>query len=96
MPLMEYFFPMISLFLLGLLVFSGSSVMTYLNEKIHFVVVVIPMVTFGVIYSIIANITNLLPAIVTMSTLLSLFGIWVVKALRSSKQLTGNIEKQPN
>ncbi|MCM3616584.1 hypothetical protein M3936_03210 [Sutcliffiella horikoshii] len=76
---MEYLFPVIALFLLGMLVFSGSSIMAYLNGNVPFVLVILTMGIFGIIYSLIAKITELLPAIITMSTLLSLLGLWVVK-----------------
>jgi hypothetical protein len=91
---MEYLFPVIALFLLGLLVVSGSGMIAYLNEEIHFVGVILPMVAFGVIFSILTKTTSLLPAIITMSTLLSLLGIWTVKAFRSTKDLPKDINKQ--
>ncbi|KMJ58348.1 hypothetical protein AB685_10640 [Bacillus sp. LL01] len=82
---MEILFPVIALFLLGMLVFSGSGIMAFLNKNVHFVSVILTMVTFGTLYSVIANITAFLPAIITMSTVLSLLGIWVVNNFRSAK-----------
>lgn len=91
---MEYLFPVIALFLLGMLVFSGSGIMAYLNKKVHFVSVILTMVTFGTLYSVIAKITTFLPAIITMSTLLSLLGIWVVNNLRTARVAQRELEKQ--
>ncbi len=91
---MEYLFPMIALFLLGMLVFSGGGLMAYLNKKVHFVSVILTMVSFGVLYSLIAKLTNLLPAIITMSTILSLLGIWVVNNYRTVKVPPKELDKQ--
>lgn len=91
---MEYLFPMIALFLLGMLVFSGGGLMAYLNKKVHFVSVILTMVSFGIFYSLIARITDLLPAIITMSTVLSLLGIWVVNNYRTVKMTAKELDKQ--
>ncbi|TYS70889.1 hypothetical protein FZC76_03045 [Sutcliffiella horikoshii] len=91
---MEYLFPMIALFLLGMLVFSGGSLMAYLNKNVHFVSVILTMVSFGIFYSLIARITDLLPAIITMSTVLSLLGIWVVNNYRTVKMAAKELNKQ--
>ncbi|KPB04272.1 hypothetical protein [Bacillus sp. CHD6a] len=91
---MEYLFPMIALFLLGMLVFSGGGLMAYLNNKVHFVSVILTMVSFGILYSLFARLTDLLPAIITMSTVLSLFGIWVVNNYRTVKIAAKELEKQ--
>ncbi len=91
---MEYLFPVIALFLLGMLVFSGGSLMAYLNKKVHFVSVILTMVSFGILYSLIARITDWLPAIITMSTVLSLLGIWVVNNYRTVKMSPKELDKQ--
>ncbi|WP_078381209.1 hypothetical protein [Sutcliffiella halmapala] len=93
---MEYFIPVFSFILLGVLVFSGSSVLTFLNKKVHFVVVIIPMVSVAVIYSMIADLTNLLPILITMTTILSLLGNYIVKSIPSTKRLTEDLNKQTN
>lgn len=93
---MEYFLSVFSFMLLGVLVFSGSSILTYFNKNIHFVVIIIPMVSIAVIYSMIADLTNLLPILITMSTVLSLLGNWTVRTIQSTKRLTENLNKQTN
>ncbi|QFT88597.1 hypothetical protein FIU87_08080 [Bacillus sp. THAF10] len=80
---MESFFPVIALFLLAILVLSGSGIMTYLNHKVPFVFVILTMASFGILYSMLAKITSLLPVIITISTILSLTGMWLVIHYRS-------------
>ncbi|CAG9620641.1 hypothetical protein [Sutcliffiella rhizosphaerae] len=92
---MEYFFPVIAVLLLGVLVLSGSGVMAYLNGQVHFIVVVLTMAVFGILYSMIANITGILPVIITVSTLLSLVGIWIVRYFRFNRNASKELGKLP-
>ncbi|WP_404351002.1 hypothetical protein LG311_07985 [Sutcliffiella horikoshii] len=66
--------------------------MAYLNKKVHFVSVILTMVSFGILYSLIARITDWLPAIITMSTVLSLLGIWVVNNYRTVKMVPKQLD----
>lgn len=85
---MDYLLTLLSVILLGIIVYFGSSLMTMLNRKIQFHVVIIPMVSIAILYSVIARLTGLLPILITMTTLLSLLGIWTVTRMKETERIT--------
>ncbi|MFE7061303.1 hypothetical protein ACFVAD_03990 [Sutcliffiella sp. NPDC057660] len=84
---MDYLLTLLSVLLLGIIVYLGSSLMTMLNRKIQFLVVIIPMVSIAILYSVIARLTGLLPILITMTTLLSLLGIWKVTRMKATERI---------
>lgn len=85
---MDYLLTFLSIMLLGIIVYFGSSLMTMLNRKIQFLVVIIPMVSVAILYSVIARLTGFLPILITMTTLLSLLGIWSVTRMKATEHIT--------
>jgi hypothetical protein len=85
---MDYLLTLLSVMLLGIIVYFGSSLMTMLNRKIQFLVVIIPMVSIAILYSVIAQLTGFLPILITMTTLLSLLGIWTVNRMKATERIT--------
>lgn len=84
---MDYLLTLLSVLLLGIIVYFGSSLMTMLNRKIQFLVVIIPMVSIAILYSVITRLTGLLPILITMTTLLSLLGIWTVTRMKATERI---------
>jgi hypothetical protein len=74
--------------LLGIIVYFGSSLMTMLNSKIQFLAVIIPMVSIAILYSVIAQLTGFLPILITMTTMLSLLGIWTVNKMKATERIS--------
>ncbi|MCA1319162.1 hypothetical protein LC085_04485 [Bacillus tianshenii] len=85
---MDSLFTLLSITLLGGIVYLCSSLMTRVNRKIQFLAVIIPMVSINMLYSVMAQLTNLLPILITMTTLLSLLGIWTVNRKISTGKAT--------
>ncbi|MBM7621547.1 CHASE2 domain-containing sensor protein [Bacillus tianshenii] len=85
---MDSLFTLLSITLLGGIVYICSSLMTRVNRKIQFLAVIIPMVSISILYSVMAQLTNLLPIVITMTTLLSLLGIWTVNRKISTGKVT--------
>ncbi|RJR06768.1 hypothetical protein C4588_07415 [Candidatus Parcubacteria bacterium] len=85
---MDYLLTLLSVMLLGIIVYFGSSLMTMLNRKIQFLVVILPMVSIAILYSVIARLTGFLPILITMTTMLSLLGIWTVTRMKATERIT--------
>ncbi|MGM0838884.1 MAG: hypothetical protein ACQEV7_22330 [Bacillota bacterium] len=85
---MDYLLTLLSVMLLGIIVYFGSSLMTTLNRKIHFLVVIIPMVSIAILFSVIVRLTGFLPILITMTTLLSLLGIWTVNGMKAQARIS--------
>ncbi|WP_417897058.1 hypothetical protein ABN702_11795 [Bacillus haimaensis] len=81
-------YTLLSITLLGGIVYLCSSLMTMVNRKIQFLAVIIPMVSISILYSVMAQLTNLLPILITMTTLLSLLGIWTVNRRMAFEKIT--------
>ena len=85
---MDYLLTLFPIILLGIIVYFGSSLMTILNRRVQFLVVIIPMVSIAILYSVIARLTGFLPILITMTTLLSLLGIWTVNRIKGTERIS--------